>query len=245
MRPTWGRVPLDGAVPFGPSFDVAGWFARSASVLEKVGRVLLRDRRRAAKPRRLLIARDAFALLAPAVANALRPAVARLEALIGSTEEVEVSPEGLAIWLETFRTIQAAEVWASIGEWVREVKPRLGPGVKERIAWAATVTPAVHQEAHARRGKIVARMEQLIGPDEVLCMPTSPRVAPLRGTPVDKIEIEYRNQAMCVLCIAGLAGLPQLTLPMAQIDGLPLGLSVVGSRGADVTLLSLATSIAM
>jgi amidase len=57
------------------------------------------------------------------------------------------------------------------------------------------------------------------------------------------MEIEYRNQAMCLLCIAGLAGLPQITLPMAQIDGLPLGLSVVGSRGADVTLLSLARRV--
>jgi amidase len=243
MRPTWGRVPLDGAVPFGPSFDVAGWFARSASVFEKVGRVLLRDRKRAAKPRRLLIARDAFALVAPAVANALRPAVDRLESLIGRGEEVEVSPEGLASWFETFRTIQAAEVWTSVGEWVTEIKPRLGPGVKERIAWAATVTPAMHQEAKARRREVVTRLQRLIGPDEVLCLPTSPRVAPMRGTPVDKIEIEYRNQAMCLLCIAGLAGLPQLTLPMAQIDGLPLGLSVVGSRGADVKLLSLATSM--
>ena len=62
MRPTWGRVSLEGAVPFGPSFDVAGWFARDAAIFEKVGRVLLEDRKKAAKPKRLLIARDAFAL---------------------------------------------------------------------------------------------------------------------------------------------------------------------------------------
>ena len=72
-------------------------------------------------------------------------------------------------------------------------------------------------------------MEELIGPDDILCLPTSPRAAPLLGTPVDKIEIEYRNQAMCLLCIAGLAGLPQVSLPMAHIDGLPLGLSIVGA----------------
>ena len=47
LRPTWGRVSLDGAVPFGPSFDVAGWFARDAGVFEKVGRVLLEDRKKA------------------------------------------------------------------------------------------------------------------------------------------------------------------------------------------------------
>ena len=157
---------------------------------------------------------------------------------------MEVAPEGLVAWFETFRTIQAAEVWASVGAWVTEVRPKLGPGVKERIAWAATVTPEMHAEASARRAEIVARMEQLIGPDDILCLPTSPRAAPLLGTPVDKIEIEYRNQAMCLLCIAGLAGLPQLSLPLAQIDGLPLGLSIVGRRGADTMLLSIAAGVA-
>ena len=243
MRPTWGRVSLDDAVPFGPSFDVAGWFARNAGVFEKVGRVLLKDREKAVVPKRLLIARDAFALVDPAIAAELKPAVARLEALIGKGEAIEVSPEGLETWFETFRTIQAAEVWGSVGAWVTEVGPKLGPGVKERIAWAATVTPEMHAEASARRAEIVARMERLIGADDVLCLPTSPRAAPLLGTPVDKIEIEYRNQAMCLLCIAGLAGLPQLSLPMAQIDGLPLGLSVVGQRGADTMLLAIARSI--
>jgi amidase len=243
LRPTWGRVSLDEAVPFGPSFDVAGWFARDPGILEKVGRVLLKDRKKAAKPKRLLIARDTFAMIYPAVAVALQPAVARLEAQIGEGHEIEVAPEGLVAWFETFRTIQAAEVWASVGPWISEVKPKLGPGVKERIAWAATVTPKMHAEANARRTEIVARMEQLIGPDDVLCLPTSPRAAPLLGTPVDKIEIEYRNQAMCLLCIAGLAGLPQLSLPLAQIDGLPLGLSIVGRQGADTMLLSLASRI--
>jgi amidase len=243
MRPTWGRVPLDDAVPFGPSFDVAGWFARDAAILEKVGRVLLADRRKAAKPKRLLVARDAFALLDPTVVEALKPAVARLEALIGKGEEIEVSPEGLASWFETFRTIQAAEVWASVGAWVTEIRPKLGPGVKERIAWAATVTPEMHAEASARRAAIVARLEQLIGPEDVLCLPTSPRAAPPLGTPVDKIEIEYRNQAMCLLCISGLAGLPQLSLPMAQIGRFPLGLSIVGRQGADTMLLAVARDL--
>ena len=160
MRPTWGRVSLDGAVPFGPSFDVAGWFARDAALFEKVGRVLLKDRKTARSPKRLLIASDAFALVEPAVAKALNPAVSRLEALIGKGEEVEVAPEGLVAWFETFRTIQAAEVWASVGAWLTEVGPKLGPGVKERIAWAATVTPEMHAEASARRVEIVARMEK-------------------------------------------------------------------------------------
>ena len=243
MRPTWGRLSLEGAIPFGPSFDVAGWFAGDAVMLEKVGRTLLKDRRAPPRPKRLLIAGDAFALVEPGVAAALRPSVSRLEHLIGRSEKIEVSSEGLVAWYETFRTLQAAEVWASVGPWINEQRPKLGPGVKERIAWAATVTPKMLTDANERRAEVRLRMEQVVGPDDVLCLPTSPRAAPPLGTPVDKIEIEYRNQAMCLLCISGLAGLPQLSLPMAKLDGLPLGLSIVGRRGADSMLLRIASRL--
>ena len=50
-------------------------------------------------------------------------------------------------------------------------------------------------------------------------------------------------QAMCLLCIAGLGGLPQVSLPLATLDGLPLGLSIVGPPGSDMTLLALAESV--
>jgi len=243
MRPTWGRLSLEGAIPFGPSFDVAGWFAGNAAILERVGRTLLNDRHAPPRPKRLLIARDAFALVEPGVAEALRPQVSRLERLIGRCEEIAVNPEGPMAWFETFRTIQAAEVWANVGPWINELRPKLGPGVKERIAWAATVTPKMLTDASERRTEVRLRMEQLVGPEDVLCLPTSPRVAPPLGTPVDKIEIEYRNQAMCLLCISGLAGLPQLSLPMGELGGLPLGLSIVGRRGADWMLLRIASRL--
>jgi len=236
MRPTWGRVTLEGVIPFGPSFDVAGWFARDAALLEKVGHALLNDCYETPQPKRLLVASDAFALVEGGVIEALRPQVSRLE-------EVELSPAGLVGWFETFRTIQAAEVWASVGRWIDEARPKLGPGVRERIAWAATVTPQMLAQANERRAEIRHRIERLLGPEDVLCLPTSPRAAPRCGTPVCKIEIEYRHQAMCLLCISGLAGLPQLSLPMAQLDGLPLGLSIVGRRGADSTLLGIASQL--
>ena len=73
-----------------------------------------------------------------------------------------------------------------------------------------------------------------------MCLPTSPRIAQFKDTPTNDIEIEYRNQAMYLLCIAGLGGLPQVSLPLVILDGLPLGLSLVGPRGADLQLLSMA-----
>ena len=94
-------------------------------------------------------------------------------------------------------------------------------------------------EARNRYESIRARIDEVLGPGDILCLPTSPRAAPLKNTPVDDIEIRYRHQAMHLLCIAGLGGLPQLSLPMAELGGLPLGLSLNGPRGR-VQLLGLA-----
>ena len=115
-----------------------------------------------------------------------------------------------------------------------------GPGIRERFAWAATVTPAQAAAARHKHVQIMARLRGLLTADAVLCLPTSPRVAPFKNTIADLIEVTYRQQAMCLLCIAGLGGLPQVSLPLARLDGLPLGLSLVGTRGADTMLLELA-----
>ena len=76
MRPTWGRVPLAGAVPLAPSFDTGGWFARDPAVLRAGGAALLDPAsRRPAALRRLLVATDAFALADGATAQALYDAL--------------------------------------------------------------------------------------------------------------------------------------------------------------------------
>jgi amidase len=58
--------------------------------------------------------------------------------------------------------------------------------------------------------------------------------------PTDTIEVEFRNQALRLLCVSGLTGLPQLSLPMATLEGLPLGLSLIGPRNCDMDLLTFA-----
>ena len=240
MRPSHGRVPLDGAIPFGPSFDVAGWFARDAGLFERVGRILLNDHSEPQPPRRLLVASDAFDMVDQPVTDALQPSVLKTSNAVGSKEDVVVSAEGLADWFETFRVLQAAEIWGNHGQWIESVRPQFGPGVQERFEWASQVKAADVDAAKEERARIRDRIDNLIGESDVLCLPTSPRVAPLKDTPTDDIEVRFRHQAMCLLCISGLGGLPQVSLPMASLDGLPLGLSLVGRWGSDLMLLSLA-----
>ena len=242
MRPTHGRIPLDGACPLAHSFDTAGWFARDAELMEQVGRALLRDNLPAPQPSRLLLAQDAFALAGDEVTNALQPALERVTAVFGRAHPVTVASEGLPQWFQVFRVLQGAEVWAQHGEWVTRVKPNLGPGVRERVQWAATVTADDVAPARDRREDIARRMHDLLKDDAVLVLPTLPGIAMLRNTPAADSD-EFRARAMSLLCVAGLARLPQINLPLAKLGGCPLGLSLIAARGNDTLLLDIARRI--
>jgi amidase len=231
MRLTHGRVPVDGVIPFAPSFDVVGWFSRDIEVLRTVATVVLDPGPAVAIPRRLLVAQDALALADKAVADALAASTDQLRSLVDISEEVVVSRDGLQRWREIFQTIQAGEIWENHGPWILRNHPSFGPGVKQRFDAASRISAREREMAMKGRERIVAEIDDMMGDDAVLCLPTSPRVAPLRNSPVADIEITYRNQAAALLCIAGLAGLPQLSLPVAEVDGLPVGLSIVGRGG--------------
>jgi amidase len=239
MRVTHGAVPLDGAIAFAPSFDTVGWFARDGALFERVGRVLLDDTAPAARPGRLLVAVDAFEHAEPAAAAALGPAVARISTLIGAAESIRLADPGLAAWMDDFRVIQAFEIWNTHREWVRSLAPEFGAGIAERFQWASMVDAGDAAAAGARRHAIRQRLDALLAGNAVIAMPTTVGVAPLRGTPVLELEA-WRNRCLGLLCVAGHAGLPQISLPLATVDDCPLGLSLLAARGNDLMLLELA-----
>ncbi len=105
---------------------------------------------------------------------------------------------------------------------------------------ASTIAPDAALAARARADEIAAELAERIGEDELICLPTTPTLAPLRGTASDEVEIDYRRRTMELLCTAGLGGLPQLTIPVGTVDGAPVGLSIMARRGKDGALLQLA-----
>lgn len=243
IRPSLGRIAVDGIVPFSASFDVVGWFAREAKLLADVGGALFDTPHPSHAPRRLLIAEDAFGFVDKAVSAALQNAVQRVFGLFDDREHVTVCDEGLENWFNIFRIIQASEIWQNHGPWLRQHNPELGRGVRERMEWASKVTPEEVVPARRSHVAIKSRLDGLLGDNDILCLPTSPRIAPFRDAPVDDVEIRFRHQAMCLLCISGLGGLPQISLPLGELDGMPLGLSLIARHGNDETLLALARTI--
>jgi len=242
IRPTHGRVSLEGACALAKSFDTAGWFARDAVLLERIGRVLFGETG-AAKQGAAFFAEDAFALLGSAAVAALQPALEKIKAVTGPLQNVTVSAEGLPQWFQAFRVLQGAEIHQQLGEWVSRVQPKLGPGVRERMQWTATITAGDVARAQAARDAIRRRMDELLKGNAVIVLPTVPDIAPLLNTPPAQLD-DFRARAMSQLCIAGHAGLPQITLPLATLQGCPLGISLIAARGNDAMLLALARQVA-
>jgi amidase len=93
-----------------------------------------------------------------------------------------------------------------------------------------------------RREEIARRMEEMLRERTVLALPSAPGIALRRNSPPEVLD-DLRARALPILCIAGLARLPQVSLPLAQLDGCPLGLSLIGARGNDTLLLELAARL--
>ncbi|WP_019013362.1 amidase [Elioraea tepidiphila] len=236
MRPSVGAIPMDGVIPQSPLFDTVGWFARDAATFARVGEVLLRRPPAAHPPARLLIAEDAFAFADGAVAAALRAPLERIAAAIGRVERIDVAPEGLGPLFANHGTLQAREAYDTFAPWLDAENPRLAWEVAAGFAGGAAIARDRRGPAMERRRRHAARLATLCGADGVIAIPTTPFPAPPRDLP-RRLMWPLRTRAGTLTCIAGSAQAPQVSLPLAEVDGLPVGLSLIAAPGNDALLL--------
>jgi amidase len=243
IRTSKGRIDTKGCMDMAPSFDTIGWLAATPGVFRRVGAVLLGGTSVRAPVERLLIADDAFAQADVPVAAFLRDALAAMRAALPPASSTTIGPaDGLDAWRDAVRIIQANEIWQIYGPFVEQKKPRFGPGVAERMAAAARVTNDEVSAARNVHGAARERICAVIAPGTIVALPSAPCIAPLIATPPDGLE-SYRVRVMRLTCIAGLGGLPQVSIPVGTVDGCPVGLSFVGWAGGDEALLDLAFAL--
>ena len=243
IRTTLGRVGLDGAMAMSPTFDTVGWFAPGPGVFRSVGTALLGGARTDAAIGQVVIADDAFAEADAAVVALLRDALGKMVDVLPTPSHARVAPDGLDPWREAVRLIQAHEIWQIYGRFVAEKRPRFGPGVADRMAIAASITTDQADAARATHAAARDHLGALIRPGTVVALPSAPCIAPLIDTAAGELE-SYRLRVMRLTCIAGLGGLPQVSIPIGTIDGCPVGLSFIAWAGGDEALLDLAVKLA-
>lgn len=243
LRPTLGRVDLSDVMAMAPSFDVPGWFATTPGVFRRVGSVILQGPKQDKPIEKVIVLDDALANASPAVAALIRSAFEEFGAAFPNLQHGCVAPDRIDAWREAFRIIQAHETWRTYGQFIEQRHPRLGPGIKERMEFAASVRDADADEARKEQGVARERVHSMAAPGCILLLPTAPDIAPRQDAAGPDLE-DFRVRVMRLTCIAGLAGLPQMTIPLGTISGAPVGVSFIGWPGSDEVLLDLAVSLA-
>jgi amidase len=242
IRPTHGRLELTGMLPQAPSSDTTGWFARDATTFARVSEVLLAEPIPARLPTRLVVAVDAFGLADADTSAALQPLVHALAALMKDVRDDLLAPPGLTTWARAQRTLQPWEAWQTFKPWLERDNPRLQYSVARNLARAAAIPESEREWAALVRSEARARMTWLLPPGTILCMPTTPFPAPLKGQSLPALE-PVRGRILGLAAHGGLTGVPQVSVPGARVDGLPVGLSIVGGHGSDAALVAVARAL--
>jgi amidase len=242
IRPTHGRVSLKGCWPLADSFDTPGYFTRDGATFVRVGEVFLgKDKAPLPERPRLIVARDMFDLAVPEARSILGDVITRLSLRLGDMAEAALAKDIDALYW-AFRWLQGREAWLADGDMISRFAPPLGPGVAERFAFARTVTDEQVEAGQRTRSAFRSALRKLLGKDGVMVMPTVPDIAPLTSTSEADLD-DFRNRALRLLCPSGLSGFPQISIPVAMRDGAPLGLSILGPPGSDLSLVRLAERI--
>ena len=250
LRPTHGRVPVEGVLPLAPSFDTCGLLAATGELLERAGLPLLgaasgasstAEARCVEPPIALVLASDLLAAADPDVAAAVAAAAERLAADLNvPLSQARLADGLLDAWLEAFRGRQFVEAWRAHGAWIEARRPPMGPGVAARFATAQATPPAAATAARAAGDEVRAALDRVLPPGGALVLPAAATVAPVPDLDAAAKEA-LRSGTARVTTIAGLAGAPAVSLPLAAVDGRPVGVSLLARPDEDERLLAAAS----
>ncbi len=187
------------------------------------------------------------------VREALEPFLKELRQRFGgSVKETSINtvvgerPDaGLDPWLTTFNTLQWAEIWSCLGAWVTAVQPELGPRTRRNFELTRTMDRRQVREAARRREAYFGKLKSFLGPGDLLILPTVPAPAPLKGTlDNNRVQGNYYPRTLSMTAMAGICRLPQVTMPVAEVAGAPVGLSFAAAHGEDAFLLAVLRDLA-
>jgi amidase len=242
LRPTHGRIPIAGMMTQAPSFDTVGYFAGHAATFGRVGSVLLGEPIIDALPVEIIVATDCFALADEPVRQALLPALDRLRHVVRVTDAL-LADGDLTDWSRHQRVLQQSEFHATFRDWIDRVNPRFSAEVAGAFDDDGRIAASDVATANAFREHASQLLDRLLDGRRMLCLPTSPILPISRNARLAEMRAAVRR-IVDLTCIAGLTGCPQVNLPIAAVGAIPVGLSLIGWRGGDASLVSAACAIA-
>jgi amidase len=195
---------------------------------------------------------EAFALCDAEVVGALAPAIDRVQRLF--PDKVHHTSLGnlcgdseagdLSTWLNAYRVLQGTEAASNLGAWIQEAQPAFGPSTAAGFQFINGLDRTRIGEAIHRREHYCRQIGRALGSHDLLCFPTAPTSAPLKGARCYDRGSDYYQRTLSLTSIAGVARLPQVSMPLGQTAAGPIGLSLLAAPCEDLFLLDVAKEIA-
>lgn len=260
LRPSHGFISVAGVNPFAPTFDTVGILASSPDVLARVALVLLACEDTSGEELgTIYLLKEAFSIADPDVRQSLEDPLRRMRSYFGgrlhdtSIREIDGGTEAsegtdFQTWHDTYGVLQWAEIESCLGAWVEATKPAFGPEAAQNFDLVKRLDRRRVRPAAQRREEYFRKLKAFLGPNDLLCMPTTPALAPLKGTIAPRGHSAvgaYYPRALSLTSVAGIGRLPQVSLPLAQSSGgVPVGLSLLAANDRDAFLLSVVKRVA-
>jgi amidase len=141
-------------------------------------------------------------------------------------------------WLSSYLTLQNLQVLRHHQRFLEQDRPRFGSLIGRRFGYVLATNEAELPAATRVQRVLTEHVAALLQAAELLVVPSAPGAAPRCGSSDDAID-EYTGRALSLNALASLCGSPQLSMPFARTAGCPLGVSLVGAPGTDLSLLEL------
>lgn len=251
LKPSAGEVPTGGVVPLSRSLDHVGPLCLTVGDAALLHQVMAARAPRPLQPVppghvRLVRLGGYFAHpMEPAVSSALEAATNRLTRAGVAVRRAELA--GTDVIAATYVAIVLAEAAHWHGRRLDDQPDDYTRPVRERLLNGRTVTAVQYLDAQDARAQLTAAVDALLEGAEALMLPTLPLVAPPLGC--DQVTLApgtaplpVRTAMLKHTQLFNLTGHPAISLPVATVS-LPVGLQLVGRRGATAALLDLAAGL--
>ncbi len=244
LKPTFGLFPRQGVLEESGTFDTVGIFARTIEDIAAVTEVLATAGDRPGLDRNYLDragetpgnARFAF-VKTPAWGFAEEPTKDAFETfakdLGPACEELTLPPEfDRAIGFH--RTIMMAEIALNFGHYYERGKDRLSRVMRDAIELGQSIRATDYAEALRERENLNALLSELLQPYDAIITPSAGGPAPIG-------QDTTGNPVFCTLWTY--LGTPALNVPLLTVNGMPMGVQLVGRRFEEGHLFKAANAL--
>src|SRR5262245_34632282 len=230
FKPTHGLIPTDGVMEYAKSLDTLGFFTHTAADMiafwDAFGRPIGRAEDVA------LGAVDPLPPVDPEMASAFSAAVARLKTAGHAVRSLDIAPmltrlRDAGVTISTYEGARAHEArFKQYGDRLDEVATMVRDGLK--------IADADYSKATRYVAECRVTMADQYKATPVILVPAALGAAPRGLESTGDARMNYPWTAL---------GTPAISIPMATVNGLPLGLQLTADRGDEARLLRTAVAV--